>query len=250
VAIVNEIERGFLEETDYVREAANLELFGRGLRGFSWLTIPKVHKDLSTDRVLTMSFVEGVPLGEFLQTRPAQAIVDLIGSRIIELYYTQLHHLRAMHADHHPGNYLFHSDGRIGLVDFGCVKRINFDVSDLIASCVKRAWRQSETAARHVLGLIFGPAIPFARARKMLPILEGFAAILYPEGSRQGELVNFGDTKMLRTLSQTMMKAVRDKLVNPEFAFISRADLGLFSLLHQLKARVDVAGAWRRASRP
>ena len=242
------MQRGFLEETDYLHEAGNLEFFRQNLSRFSYLSIPKVHKTLSTDRVLTMSFVEGAMMAEFLHQKPPQALRDLVGSRLIELYYFQVHHLRAVHADHHPGNYLFQSDGRIGLVDFGCVKRINFDVSDLIRGCVNRSWRESEAAARHVLQLVFGPQIPYARARKMLPTLEELAGILYPLGNRDGGLVDFGDTKLLKTLWQTMMRAVRDKLTNPEFAFISRADMGLFSLAHQLKARVDVAGVWRRVA--
>jgi hypothetical protein len=247
-AVVDEVQRGFLEETDYVQEAANLEFFGHGLRGFTYLSIPKVHKALSTDRVLTMSFIEGAALAEFLKQKPPQALRDLIGSRLVELYYSQIHHLRAIHADHHPGNYLFQSDGRIGLVDFGCVKRIKFDVTDLIHCCVNRSWRKGEAAARHVLRLVFGPQIPYARARKMLPTLEDLAGLLYPLGNREGGFVDFGDSKLLNCLGKTMMKALRDKLINPEFAFTSRADMGLFSLEHQLKAKVDVAAVWRRVS--
>src|SRR5207249_1841642 len=122
MAVLDEVQRGFLEETDYLHEGKNLEFFGRGLAGFSYLSIPKVHWDLTTDRVLTMSFIEGASVAEFLQRKPSQAMRDLIGSRLVELYYSQVHRLKALHADHHPGNYLFQDDGRIGLVDFGCVK--------------------------------------------------------------------------------------------------------------------------------
>ena len=247
-AVVDEVRRGFLEETDYIKEAGNLDFFGQRLRSFPWLSIPKVHHALSTDRVLTMSLVKGATLAEFLKQKPSQALRDLIGSRLVEMYYFQVHHLRALHADHHPGNYLFQPDGHIGLVDFGCVKKINFDVSDLIQSCVNRAWRQGEAPARHVLELVFGPQIPYGRARKMLPTLEEFADILYPLGARSGGIVNFGDAKLLNILSRTMMRAVRDKVINPEFAFISRADMGVYSLLHQVKARVDVAATWRKVS--
>ena len=78
----------------------------------------------------------------------------------------------------------------------------------------------------------------------MLPTLEAFAGILYPLGNQKRGFVDFGDSKLLNTLGQTMMKAARDKLCNPEFAFISRADMGLYSLMHQLKSKVDVASVW------
>ena len=246
VAIIDEVERGFLEETDYLQEGRNIEFFGRKLAGFDYLTIPRVHWDLTCERVLTMSFVEGEIMGRFLQREPSQAVRDLIGTRLVELYYTQLHRLRALHADHHPGNYLFQPDGRIGLIDFGCVKRINFDGTDLIRCCVDRTWRQGDKAAEYVLRIIFGPRIPYARARKMLPMLEVMTGILYPEGKDADPMVDFGKAQLLNLLTKAMKKVLQDKLTNPEFAFISRAELGLYSLLHQLNARVNVRETWRR----
>jgi len=240
----DEIERGFLEETDYLKEGKNLDLFGAGLSAFAYLTIPRVKWELTTERVLTMSFVEGLTMAAFLKSKPSQAIRDLIGSHLVELYYFQLHKLKAVHADHHPGNYLFRPDGRLGLVDFGCVKRIAFDATDLINCVVARSWREGEKATRHVLRLVFGEGVPYSRARKMMPMLEEMAEILHPEGE-QSE-VNFGNAQMLQALGRAMGATLRDKLCNPEFAFISRADLGLYSLLHQLRARVNCKEIWRR----
>jgi predicted unusual protein kinase regulating ubiquinone biosynthesis (AarF/ABC1/UbiB family) len=243
-ALFDEIERGFIEETDYVHEGKNLDFFGTGLSDFSYLTIPRAYWDLTTVRVLTMSFVEGLTMSAFLKAKPSQAIRDSIGTHLVELYYFQLHKLKTVHADHHPGNYLFQEDGRIGLVDFGCVKRIAFDATDLINCVVARTWRDSENAARHALGLVFGRNVPFRRAHKTLPMLEEMAEILHPEGDQS--VVNFGNAKMLHTLGGAMGVILRDKLANPEFAFISRADLGLYSLLHQLHAHVNCKEIWRR----
>jgi predicted unusual protein kinase regulating ubiquinone biosynthesis (AarF/ABC1/UbiB family) len=243
-AVFDEIQRGFLEETDYIHEGKNLDFFNAGLNGFTYLTIPRVHWDLTTARVLTMSFVEGLTMSAFLKTKPSQSIRDSIGSHLVELYYFQLHKLKTVHADHHPGNYLFQPDGRIGLVDFGCVKRITFDATDLINCVVERSWRESENAARHVLGLVFGRGVPYQRARKMVPMLEEMAEILHPESDQS--LVNFGNAKMLEALGRAMGATLRDKVANPEFAFISRADLGLYSLLHQLRAHVNCKEIWRR----
>jgi len=250
VAILDEVQRGFLEETDYINEGRNLEFFGKSLGGIPFLTIPKVHWPLTTDRVLTMSFVEGATVADFLEGKPSPAVRNLIGSRLVELYYFQLHRLKALHADHHPGNYLLQPDGRIGLVDFGCIKRISFDVTDLIRCCAAQSWRDGEKAARHVLGLVFGPDVPYARARKMLSILDEMAGTLYPnpKGNPAGTLVDFGEPKLLNILTRTLKSALRDKLTNPEFAFTSRADLGLYSLLHQLRAKVNCTEIWRRVS--
>jgi predicted unusual protein kinase regulating ubiquinone biosynthesis (AarF/ABC1/UbiB family) len=245
-AVFDEIQRGFLEETDYIHEGKNLDFFGAGLRGFTYLAIPKVYWNLTTERVLTMSFVEGLTMSAFLKAKPSQSIRDLIGSHLVELYYFQLHKLKTVHTDHHPGNYLFQPDGRIGLVDFGSVKRINFNATDLINCVVARSWHDGEKGAQHVLGLVLGQHVPYRRARKMLPMLQEMAEILHPLGDQS--VVDFGNAQMLHALGRAMGATLRDKLANPEFAFISRADLGLYSLLHQLRARVNCKEIWRSIS--
>jgi predicted unusual protein kinase regulating ubiquinone biosynthesis (AarF/ABC1/UbiB family) len=243
-ALLKEVERGFLEETDYLKEGQNAEFFRKELRCFPYLSIPEIDWELTTDRVLTMSFVGGAPLAQFLKSRPSQRLRDLIGCRLFELFHFQVQQLQALHADHHPGNYLFRSDGRIGLVDFGCVKRFSMDLADVARCCVERAWSQSAAKAEHVLRLVFGPGVVMSRGRIMLSVLETLADILFP---RTGSpLVNFGEPTLLNSLSQALGKAVRNKLCNPEFAFISRTELGLYCLLHQLGARVNATEICRR----
>ena len=244
-AILDEIQRGFLEETDYVREGHNLEFLRGQLAGFAYLTIPKVYWAWTTERVLTMSFVTGLPLEEFLKQRPPAAVRDLIGRRLVELYQFQLQWARALHADQHPGNFLLHSDGRIGMVDFGCVKRLSFDAGELVRLCIQRAWRQHEAAGRRVAELIWGPAVPWPKARRMFPGLDEFADTLFPMVDGTAVAVDFGQPRVLEIVGRVLGQAVRNKLTNPEFAFVSRADLGLYTLLHQLRARVNVVEAWR-----
>jgi hypothetical protein len=70
--------------------------------------------------------------------------------------------------------------------------------------------------------------------------------ILFPKPSVREELADFGEPKLLRALTQALQAAVRDKLTNPEFAFISRAELGLYSLAHRLGARINGRAVWRR----
>jgi hypothetical protein len=193
-----------------------------------------------------MSYLEGEVGGEFLTRKLPPNLRNLLGERLIELFYYQLHRFRRLQADHHPGNFLFHMDGRIGLVDFGCVKRIGFDVSRLIRACIARQWRLGQREAREVLALIFGSETPYVRARKMLPILEVMVDVLYPEGNAAKGEVDFGRGDSLKVLGEAMKKSVQDKATNPEFAFISRAELGLYSLLHRLQAKVKVRAVWEK----
>ncbi len=246
--LLAELERGFLEETDYLHEAQNIEFFRKELKGLTYLSVPEVYHELSSDRVLTMSFTEGAPLRSFLMGKPSAAIRNLVGERLIEMYHTQLHCLKALHADPHPGNYLFRSDGRIGLVDFGCVKRLRIEITEIFNSIMNRSWRQSDAAGRRILRLIMEPRIPYRRARKLLPVLEVSADFLFPRGPSANPVVNFGDPKLLQVAANNSREILRSRVYNPEFAFLSRTELGLGHLLRELGAKVDYGAVWRRVS--
>ncbi len=247
-ALLAEFERGFLEETDYLHEAQNLEFFRKELKGLTYLSVPQVYHELSGDRVLTMSFIEGAPLRNFLMEKPSAALRNLVGERLVEMYHTQLHWLKALHADSHPGNYLLRSDGRIGLVDFGCVKRLRLEMTEIMNSLINRSWRQSDAATRRFVGLVEGAKMPLHRARKLLPVAEASADFLFPQGPSANPVVNFCDPKLFELAASNSKRALRDRLVNPEFAFVSRTELGLVHLLHELGARVNYGAVWHRVS--
>jgi len=244
--LVDEFQKGFLEETDYVQEADNLDFFRKGLSGLTYLTIPRVYREFSTDRVLTMSHIEGEILGDFLKRKPSAAVRDLIGTRLAEMFDTQLHWLKKVHADHHPGNYLFRPDGRIGLVDFGCVKRSHFEISALMHCYLERTWQKSEAAERQFFRLIFGPKVPHKRARKVLPVLERLCDIVYPRDASANAVVDFRDPKLHELGSQYSWHILREKLIPPECGLIGRAQMGLHHILYELGARVNAKEVWRQ----
>jgi predicted unusual protein kinase regulating ubiquinone biosynthesis (AarF/ABC1/UbiB family) len=249
-ALLNEIQRGLLEETDYVHEADNLEFFRKGLGGLDYVTVPRVHRELSTDRVLTMSFVEGESFADFLKRKPSQTLRNLVGFRLLEMFEVQARVLKSLHADQHPGNYLFQPDGCIGLIDFGCVKRISIDVLELRRWYRERAWRESDAAARQFLTMIYGNAVPFVRARKILPLLERMMDIMRPQGSKSDVVIDYRDAvgrkpELKEAVRQYTIQILRDRLINPEFAFIMRADMGLHHLLRELAVRVNLTELWQ-----
>ncbi len=246
VALLDEIQRGILEETDYLREADNLEFFGKGLSELEYASVPRVHRELTTDRVLTMSYLEGESFSEMLKRKPSQSFRDLLGARLIEMYETQLQRLKTVHADHHPGNYLFRPNGGIGLVDFGCVKRISFDVVEMRRCYRHRLWRESEASARRFLAHEYGSRVPYARARRILPILEEWCDLFYPQDITADLVIDFRherrlEPKMKEIHQRYRKRMLQDKLINPDFAFLMRADIGLRYLLCELGAKVNVS---------
>ncbi|MFH1464144.1 MAG: AarF/ABC1/UbiB kinase family protein [Pseudomonadota bacterium] len=123
-AIFDEIRTRLEEELDYLHEAANIHLFRELFAGDPRVRVPGVHSAWSTERVLTMDRLPGVPIDRFLAESSPQAR-QRAGTTIGELLFTQIFRHRTLHADPHPGNYLFEPDGTVGLLDFGCVKRFD-----------------------------------------------------------------------------------------------------------------------------
>ncbi len=123
-AIFDEIRARLEEELDYLQEAANIHQYSQLLAGHPDVRVPTVHPGWSTERVLTMDRLPGVGIERFLEESTPQAR-QRAGLAIANLLFEQIFRYRTLHADPHPGNYLFEPDGRVGLLDFGCVKRFD-----------------------------------------------------------------------------------------------------------------------------
>lgn len=249
-AIFDELQRGIMEETDYVNEAKNLTYFRKQFEDIQWVTVPRVYEEFSSDRTLTMSFIEGRTLGGFLETKPSQQLRDLLGARLVELFEIQACQLKAFHADPHPGNYLFQPDGSIGMIDFGCVKRFTLDWSELRRFYDEWGWRESEEAERRFLKIICGPNAPYEKARKILPDLEEWWELRSPRGSGNFFFGRKMDPALKKKMDAAWARGARkifqNKLIVPEYAFLSRADVGLCFLLEQLGAVVNLSEIARR----
>jgi predicted unusual protein kinase regulating ubiquinone biosynthesis (AarF/ABC1/UbiB family) len=247
-SVWTEMERGFLEETDYVHEARNLERFREQLAPLSFVQVPRVWRELSGDRVLTMSLMPGKPLSDYVATKPSQAQRNQIGHRMLELFHFQRLRLHAVHADPHPGNFLIDERGDIGLVDFGCVKEFSKDYAELVWAFVGRDWLRGEAERDRMVRLIWGreAGIRPAIRKKILQDGIAFSDVIYPQA---GGVVDFGDGSLLATYTRILNESTRNRLANAEYAFQARAELGFYNLLHLLRAKVntgDVLATVRR----
>jgi predicted unusual protein kinase regulating ubiquinone biosynthesis (AarF/ABC1/UbiB family) len=242
-AILTEIEEGILRETDYLNEGRNIDFFRASLKPLAYVHVPEVYWSLTSERVLTMSLVPGDPLADFIAAKPSQQLRDLVGFRLLELFSFQIHSIHAIHADPHAGNYLIQRDGSVGLVDFGCVKKFSDDLIELMRLFRERRWLHADHS-RRMMSIICGQQKlknPSA-ARRILGGAVGIYEILFPRltGSA-ATVVDFGDPQILNKMTRIWEDSMRSKIINPEFAFYTRAELGLYNLLHQLRARVDTS---------
>ncbi len=143
--LFGELRERLLEELDYAQEARNVaafhELYGADPR----FVVPQVHPEWSSDRVLVLDRVPGVSLSEFLRTASPEARQEA-GLRLADLFFESAFRHRLLHADPHPGNFLFGPDGRVGVVDFGCVKRFPADWIGTYARLVLAALDRDDAA--------------------------------------------------------------------------------------------------------
>lgn len=185
--------------------------------------------------MLTLLWLDGAHLKEFLAAKPPQEMRD----RLMRLFFFQLFRVRVLHADPHPGNYLFGRDGSIGLVDSGCVKYLPPEVVEGYRAFWRRDWVADRKAFVSVVRIVWGarrsPDEP--GMRPAMDDIRRFYDVFFPL-DQTSAAIDFGDPQRAHDLTDLAKSILNNKLVSPEFVFLSRAESRLHSLLHALKARV------------
>ncbi|MEZ5166314.1 MAG: AarF/ABC1/UbiB kinase family protein [Acidimicrobiales bacterium] len=240
--LVEELRARINEELDYRQEAANQRLFADYYAGHPHVWIPEVDEDRSTRTVLTTEFVPG---------RPFDAVYDAPveeRERVAEILYRfvfrSLNRQYVFNGDPHPGNYLLADDGRVAFLDFGLVKHFAPDEVEqfavLIRAMIDRDPAEFRRKAEEVG--VLRPGAPFADQE----IFDWFAA--YYELILDDEPVTVTTDYSVGLLYQTFDAKTHAILkhtnVPPTFALIQRINLGLFSILGQLRATAN----WRAIS--
>jgi len=118
--VTREIASRISEELDYRHEAANIATFSQLYRDHPFIRIPDVVPEASGDRVLTMTYLNGMNWAE--AKRADQDLKNVWAEVIWRFVAGSYRHANLFHADPHPGNYRFGADGTVGFLDFGCVK--------------------------------------------------------------------------------------------------------------------------------
>jgi ubiquinone biosynthesis protein len=132
VQMVRELEMSLNQELDFRIEAENTKLIGRQIADFAKLCTPTVYPDLTSQRVLTLSFIHGRHLAEVSRTEMGALDPKAIAKDLLSAYMKQIAVDGVFHCDPHPGNILLTDDGRLALMDFGMVGRFDAGQKDKI----------------------------------------------------------------------------------------------------------------------
>jgi predicted unusual protein kinase regulating ubiquinone biosynthesis (AarF/ABC1/UbiB family) len=240
---MREVEERLLEETDYELEVRRSIEFSEACANLDNVVFPQYYPELSSKHIITMDWLEGKHMREFLATNPSQESRDLIGQALWDFYNFQQHELRAVHADPHPGNFVITTDGKLGAIDFGCIKEMPDDfyypffaltstnIFDDKEETIK-AFRRLEmilpndtqaqiefyyTMFKHMISLFAKPYVT-----------DNFD---FGQTAFFDELFGFGE-------KVSKMPEFKQARGAKHFIYVNRTNFGLYNILHELKARV------------
>ena len=119
-----EVENKLVEETNYVLEIEQSKQIAKECAHIPNLIFPKYYEEYSSERIITMDYMEGEHLSEFTAYNTNQEKSNTLGQALWDFFMFQIHDLKKVHADPHPGNFLVNKKGALIALDFGCMKTI------------------------------------------------------------------------------------------------------------------------------
>ena len=245
----DEVEAKLIEETDYDLELKQSQKVSACGKKFSSILFPEYYPELSCDRILTMDWIEGLHLSEYVKRKkPDQETRNRLGQELWDFFMQQIHSLRMVHADPHPGNILVTDDAQLAIIDFGCIKEIPEDFYEPYFRLQEEETLYDVAKMEHVLEEleILRPDDPEDERAYFLSLFsEILQHFLLP--FREGTF-DFGDPAYFKQLSELGERLSRQTLkyrYNPNrgskhFIYMNRTFFGLYHLLHLLQARLDV----------
>ena len=239
---IDEIRNTLLEETDYSFEGQQIENFSTIYGNDPRVIMPEWFPHLSSERVLTMSFIEGRHLDVFLKADPDPSVKNHFGQLLWDFIHDQIERrIYTFHADLHPGNFLFRDDGKLGILDFGCVKNfpkkfLNVCI-DMLASHIKDD--EIEIKKCYIsIGILDKKDLNCKKNIELFEFLRNFGRLIVRPYSFSE--FDFGDEEYRTEFNSFARKSMewRDIRVSRHFIFISKLLFGLYGMLMQLKPKI------------
>jgi len=235
-----EAKRQLRVEADYLQEAAHTERFRELLAGTPGIVVPRVHRGLTTRRILALDYVESEPLESCRDGLP-QRLRDGIALRIETLLFRELFDFRLMQTDPNPGNYRYRRDGdELVLLDFGSTLELDAArVAGYREICRAVIDDDRDEIRRAALDLGYlAPGTPAESAEGVIEIIRLVCEPLAHRGA-----YDFGASRLPQDAYELGLEvAFRKGLPTPppSTMFLHRKLVGTFMLCALLRARVDV----------
>ena len=240
-----EIKNTLMEETDYKHEGSSIDAFRKRF-GTDELIIPEWIQEYSTEKVICMTFIEGRHLSDFLKENPSQEERNRFGQLIWDFFHEEIRVGGAVHADTHPGNFLYTWDGNLGVIDFGCVKSFPDEFFRDYLKLLPTHLADDQKAIRQLyinLDVINPDAPEQDRENEYYNFARNYG-IMFSKPYRY-DTFDFNDPKFDAEIRHFTKEAPLSNELrgNKNFLYTTRTHTGLYSMLIKMGAQIDTRGA-------
>jgi predicted unusual protein kinase regulating ubiquinone biosynthesis (AarF/ABC1/UbiB family) len=240
-----EVEGKLIEETNYVLELEQSKEIALACLHIPNLLFPQYYEELSSDRIITMDYMEGEHLSEFTAYNTNQETANKLGQALWDFYMFQIHKLKKVHADPHPGNFLVSKSGELVALDFGCMKVIP---DDFYIPYFELAKPENITNQDYFVSKLY--ELEILREDDSKEEIEFFTEMFhellslftqpfhvesfdFSDGDFFGKITELGQ----RYSKSTELRKMNGNRGSKHFIYINRTFFGLYNLMFDLKAK-------------
>ena len=239
-SIHEELSDRLKEELDYSHEIQNMNLYRHMLSDYNEITLPKPIDSLSTNRLLTMTRIDGMKIMQFISENSDIEIRNQVAMNMFKAWYVPFYKFGVIHGDPHLGNYSIRPDGGINLMDFGCIRIFRPDFVTGVIELYKALRDGNEEQAVNAYKR-WGFENP---SKELISVLNIWANFIYqPLLEDKVRLINPSTSGQYGRETAEKVHEELKKIggVKPprEFVLMDRAAVGLGSVFMHLKAEVN-----------
>lgn len=243
-----EVEDKLTEETNYLLELSQSQEVVNACKAIKNIIFPAYYPEFSSEKIITMDWMTGIHLSEFTTKNTNSIVANQVGQALWDFYMFQIHILKKVHADPHPGNFLVNAENQLIALDFGCMKTIPNDFYIPYFELIDKK--------------IINDAVLFNEKLVELEILQKtdstqeiayFTDLFYDLLSLftkpfQDDTFDFSDQSFFddiaklgeRFKNDTNLRKMNGNRGSKHFIYINRTFFGLYNLMFDLKAKIIV----------
>ena len=243
-----EVEDKLIEETNYLLELNQSQEVVKACEKIENIIFPQYYPEYSSERIITMDWMNGIHLSEFTAINKNSEIANKLGQALWDFYMYQIHILKKVHADPHPGNFLVNDNNQLIALDFGCMKKIPIDFYVPYFELVDKKVINNPKLFKEKLF-----ELEILRSDDSKEEVEYFTTMFFdlmylftlPFQEENFDFSNpefFGDIAKLgeRFAKDTNIRKMNGNRGSKHFIYMNRTFFGLYNLMYDLKASIIV----------
>ena len=243
-----EVEDKLIEETNYLLELKQSQEVVEACQKIENLVFPNYYPNYSSEKIITMDWMTGIHLSEFTNKNTDQEVANKLGQALWDFYMYQIHILRKVHADPHPGNFLVNQENQLVALDFGCMKQIPNEFYIPYFELIDKDVIDNKILFSEKLF-----ELEILRLDDSKEEIEYFTQMFYDLLSLftkpfQSENFDFSDEVFFENIAQlgerfandTNLRKMNGNRGSKHFIYMNRTFFGLYNLMFDLKAKIVV----------